>query len=165
MYTITCVFVSFRRLVNGSRFKFAMQASRNCHESSRLSRREIFATYCSSPPHVRPFRGWKCPDTTAAAHLKLFHLRVDLLIGVHLFFELLQCGRGLGHPALACCLDLLVGQDVPVEQELPQELVPVVHPQVGVVLVGVAVLHCLGGGGEVSGQLANTTVEPTDYNT
>ena len=58
----------------------------------------------------------------------------------YLFLELSERGWVLWDTLVRVGLDLLGGEHVVVEQELPHELVAVVHPQVGVVVEGVAVL-------------------------
>ncbi len=61
---------------------------------------------------------------------QLAHVLVDRLVRVDLVVELGEGGRTLGHARL----DLLGREHVAVEQELPHELLPVVDPQVGVLV-------------------------------
>ena len=65
---------------------------------------------------------------------QLAHVLVDRLVRVDLVVELGEGGRTLGHARLAGRLDLLGREHVAVEQELPHELLPVVDPQVGVLV-------------------------------
>lgn len=80
------------------------------------------------------------PAVEDAEGLDAIHLLIDLLVGVDLLFELLQCGGCLRDPVLRMGLDFCSGEDVPVEEELAAELLPVLSVEVGVVVEGTAVL-------------------------
>lgn len=80
------------------------------------------------------------PALEDADGFNAIHLLINLLVGVDLLSELLQCGRCLGDPILCMGLNFCSGEDVPIEEELAAELLSVFPIEVGVVVKGTAVI-------------------------
>lgn len=80
------------------------------------------------------------PAVDQVHSLQLQHLAIDALVCVYLLPETAQRRGGLWHAVLGVRLDLLASEHVAVKQELTQELLAVVHVQVGEALVVVAQL-------------------------
>lgn len=90
-------------------------------------------------PHINLHPAVKHPEGLQPAHIF-----VELLIGVDLGSELMEEGRVLWDAILCMGLDLLGGEDVPIQQELIQNLSAVLHVEVGIRAEGVSIAAAAG---------------------
>lgn len=72
--------------------------------------------------------------------LQMAHFLIDLLVGIYLLFKLLKRGRGLWDAILGMGLYFLRSEDVTIQKELAEELLPVINIEVGIVVKGTAVV-------------------------
>lgn len=72
------------------------------------------------------------------------HLFVQLFIGVNLHFKLMEAGRVLWDAVFCVGFNLLRCEDMPVQQKLTENLLPVLHVEVGIVAEGVPIAAAQG---------------------
>lgn len=82
---------------------------------------------CFKGPHINLH-----PAVKHLGGLQLAHIFMELFIGVDLRFELMEEWGVLGNAVLRVGFQLLSREDVPVQQELAQCLLPVLHVEVGI---------------------------------